>query len=120
MRPELRRVFDRFAEMNGAIVDSSLRNFDSARAIDVLFTADTDFRQLAKDLGAKYLGKFKGPLSGGYVRRLSTITIEGVGKPVQCISDSSVTTFEQWPHTVLLRDGRVLNGDQHYVKPQNE
>jgi hypothetical protein len=117
MRPEFRKVFDRFAEWNVAIVGSSVRDFDNAHDIDLLFPADTDFRQLARELGLRYLGKFPSPLTGGDVRRLSNTTVEGVGKPIQCISDSSVTTFEQWPHTVLLRDGRMLNADQHYTKP---
>jgi hypothetical protein len=44
--------------------------------------------------------------------RLSNTTVEGVSKLIQCISDSSVATFEQWPHMVLLRDGRLLNADK--------
>lgn len=117
MRPEFRRVFDRFADWDVAIVGSSLRDFDSAHDIDVLFPASQDFRQLAKDLGLKYLGKFPSPLTGGDVRRLSNTTVDGVSKPVQIISDSSVSTFDQWPHAVLLRDGRMLNQGQHFTKP---
>jgi hypothetical protein len=63
-------------------------------------------RALAKALDVRYLGKFRGPLTGGDVRRLSGLWIEGVDKPVQVISDSSVATFDQWPHEALLRDGR--------------
>jgi hypothetical protein len=118
MRPEFRRVFDRFAEWEIAIVGSSLRDFDSAGDVDVLFLAGQDMRQLARELGLKYLGKFPSPLTKGDVRRLSNTSVEGVSKPVQLISDSSVATFDQWPHMVLLRDGRVLNAGQHYLKPE--
>jgi hypothetical protein len=111
-------VFDRFAEFGPiAIVGSSLRDFDSANDIDLLFPADTDVRRLARELGARYLGKFASPLTKGDVRRLSNLTVEGVSKPVQCISDSSVATAADWPHAALTPDGKLLNADQHYVKP---
>lgn len=112
-------MFARFAEHGEmAIVGSSLRDWDTARDIDVLFPASTDFRQLARELGLKYLGKFPSPLTGGDVRRLSNTTVEGVKKPVQIISDSSVATFAEWPHQVLLRDGQMLNVGKHHVKPR--
>jgi hypothetical protein len=117
MRPEFRAVFDRFAEWEIAIVGSSLRDFDNAHDIDVLFPAAQDFRQLAKEIGAKYLGKFPSAITDGDVRRLSNLTVDGVSKPIQIISDSSVSTFDKWPHAVLLRDGRILNAGQHYLKP---
>ena len=116
MRSEFRRVFDRFAEWEIAIVGSSLRGFDSAGDVDVLFLAGQDMRQLAKELGLKYLGKFPSPLTKGDVRRLSNTTVDGVNKPIQCISDSSVTTFQEWPHAVLLRNGSILNDGQHHIK----
>ena len=117
MRPEHRAVFERFAEWEIAIVGSSLRDFDNAHDIDVLFLAGQDMRQLARELGLKYLGKFASPLTNGDVRRLSNTHVEGVSKPIQLISDSSAATFDQWPHAVLLRDGRMLNDGKHYVKP---
>jgi hypothetical protein len=116
MRREFLRVFDRFSEWDCAIVGSSLRDYDRAHDIDVLFPADTDFRQLARELGLKYLGKFPSPLTKGDVRRLSNTYVDAVTKPVQIISDSTVSTFDQWPHAVLLRDGRLLNEDKHYLK----
>jgi hypothetical protein len=118
MRAEFRKVFDRFAEFGPiAIVGSSLRNWAAAKDVDLLFPADTDFRKLARELGLKYLGKFPSPLTKGDVRRLSNITVEGVGKPIQIISDSSVTTAAEWPHAALTPDGKLLNADKHYVKP---
>jgi hypothetical protein len=116
-RPEHRAVFERFKEFGPiAIVGSSLRDISTANDIDLLFPANTDFRKLAKELGARYLGKFASPLTKGDVRRLSNIMVEGVSKPVQCISDSSVTTAADWPHAALTPEGRLLNGDKHYQK----
>lgn len=120
MRPEFQRVFTHLAEWNCAIVGSSLRDFDNAHDIDVLFPASQDFRQLARELGLKYLGRFPSAITDGDVRRLSNTVISGVPKPVQIISDSSVVTFDQWPHAVLLRNGRMLNEGRHYVKPRDE
>lgn len=116
MRPEHRRVFDYFAEYPCAIVGSSLRDFNEARDVDLLFLAGTDFRRLAKEIGARYLGKFESPLTKGDVRRLSNINVEGVRLPVQCISDSTVATFSDWPHAVLLRSGELLNAGKHFAK----
>lgn len=115
MHAQHRKVFEFFADYTVAIVGSSVRDFDHANDIDVLFLAQ-DFRELAKSCGVKYLGKFSSPLTKGDVRRLSGLTIDGVATPVQCISDSSVTTFDQWPHEVLLRDGRRLNEGKHFDK----
>lgn len=117
MRPELQRVFDHLADYECAIVGSSLREYDTANDIDVLCLAGQDFRTLAKALGVTYLGAFPSAITSGKVRRLSSLAIEGVDKPLQVISDSSVATFDQWPHAVLLRDGRRLNAGKHYVKP---
>lgn len=116
MRAEHQAVFLRFREWNIAIVGSSLRDYDSANDIDVLFPAAQDFRQLAKELGLKYLGKFPSPLTGGDVRRLSNLFVDGVTKPVQLISDSTVVSFEQWPHQVLLRHGVTLNAGRFFAK----
>jgi hypothetical protein len=39
MRPELRKVFERFQDYDVAIVGSALRDYDNAHDIDVLFPA---------------------------------------------------------------------------------
>ena len=62
------------------------------------------------------MGKFPSPLTKGDVGRLSNINVEGVDKPVQCISDSSVATAGDWPHAALTPDGKILNADKHYRK----
>ncbi len=112
MHRDHQRVFDLFAHYDCAIVGSSLRDYDAANDIDVLFLAKEDFRQLAREYAIGYRGGFDTPQ--GRVRQMRYPV--GEGKPLNLVQRSSVLKFTQWPHVVLLRDGTLLNPGVHYVK----
>lgn len=106
MNPELYKVFSHLREWDIAITGSAVKDFDKAKDVDVLFPASMNFRQLARELGIPYRGGFDGV--GGRVHSLH-YRIDDVDKDINLIQRSGVEEFDQWPHEVLLRNGRVLN-----------
>ena len=114
MRAEHAAIFAHFPDWDIAVVGSSLRNFVTARDIDVLFRASQDFRQLAREVGVRYAGGWN--MGEARIHRLN-YTVPGLDKPVQLIQRSTVEDFDQWPHAVLLRDGTLLHEGQFYDKP---
>lgn len=112
MHPDHERVFAHFLLYDIAIVGSSLRDFDRAQDIDVLFLAGQDFRQLAREYGVTYRGGFD--TKDGRVHQMRYQF--GDVKPLNLVQRSSVTEFEQWPHVVLLRNGTHLHPGVHYAK----
>jgi hypothetical protein len=113
MKPELYKVFSALREWDVAITGSVLRDYDAAGDIDVLFPASQDFRQLARELGIKYRGGFEG--DGGRVHSLK-YRIPEVDKEINLIQRTGVEEFRDWPHEVLLRNGKVLNKGQYLDK----
>jgi len=112
MHPDHERVFEVFAHYDIVIVGSSLRDFEAAKDIDVLFKASEDFRQLARELGTSYKGGWETPI--GRMRQL--VYRLGELKPLNLIQCSSIDDFDRWRHAVLLRNGTMLHQGQHYEK----
>lgn len=112
MHPDHKRVFAHFFDYDIAIVGSSLRDFAAAKDIDVLFLADQDFRQLAREYGLVYRGGFD--TKDGRVHQMRYQF--GDVKPLNLVQRSSVTAFDQWPHAVLLCNGQILHPGVHYRK----
>ena len=111
--PELTRLFEHFPGQDIAVVGSALRDYDTAGDIDVLVPASVDLPALAKHRKAKYSGW---DLKDGSHLRQVTLRLPGVSKRVQVVQNTTVKQFADWPHEVLLRDGRRLNPGKHYRK----
>ena len=115
MRSEFWSIFSHLREFDIAITGSSLRDFDAAKDVDVLFPASQDFRQLARELGIPYRGGFDG--DGGKIHSLH-YQIPGVPKMVNLFQKDTAHTFEDWPHEALLRNGKTLNEGKYFSKKQ--
>ena len=117
IHPELTKVFEHFKDDEVAIVGSALRDFDKARDIDVVVPSKTDYPALVKRLGATYSGW---DLADGSHLRRANLKVPGVGKRVQLLQNRLVHVFEDWPHAVLLRDGKTHNKDTHFSKQKSD
>jgi hypothetical protein len=117
IHPDLSKVFDHFAEDKVAVVGSAIKDYEAAKDIDVLVPADVDYPALVKKLGATYSGW---DLKDGSHLRRANYNIPGVAKRVQLLQNRMVGQFDQWPHAVLLRDGKTLNGDKHFTKRKDD
>jgi len=115
LRSEFWSIFSHLREFDIAITGSSLRDFDAAKDVDVLFPASQDFRQLARELGIPYRGGFDG--DGGKIHSLH-YQIPGVPKMVNLFQKDTAHTFEDWPHEALLRNGKTLNEGKYFSKKQ--
>ena len=114
MHPDLLKVFQHLINWNIAIFGSSVRDYNKAHDIDVLFPASVNFREVCKKLGIMYRGGQ--PTERGTIRR-AILVIPGIAKQVQLCQSSEVEDFSTHPHAILLRDGRVLNEGVFYKKP---
>ena len=117
MKAELYSIFSHLREWEVAITGSVLRDYDAAKDIDVLFPASQNFRQLAAELGISYRGGFES--DGGRVHSLH-YSIDGVDKPLNLIQRTGVEEFSQWPHEVMLRNGKRLNKGKFHDKTTKE
>ena len=115
MDDRLDAVFSYFEGENVAVTGSAVRDIETAHDIDVLVPNTVDLPALAQKHGASYNG-WDTP-DGLHIRR-ANLRVPGLRRPVQLIQRRDVSSFEQWPHAVLLRDGRVLNEGKFYDKPK--
>lgn len=141
MHPEISAVFAFFARkfpgLEVAIHGSALRDFDSARDIDVMVRADAPYPWLVGQLGLRYSGwdapppdangcisyvrgSDRGVATGGvHLRRtVRPLHLEGVSKPVQLSQSSRVQAWSDHPHCLLLPSGETLNPGLFYAKPR--
>jgi hypothetical protein len=114
---DISRVFEYFPNDDVAVVGSVLRDPERARDIDVLVPASVDFPALAERLGVGYNGW---DLADGSHLRRANFRIPNIDKNVQLLQNRLVTAFEEWPHAVRLRDGRILNPDKHFMKNEKD
>lgn len=119
MHPDHTRIFEHFLAYEVAIIGSSVRDFDRANDIDVLFLPTVNFRQLCVDMGIVYRGKWDrvSPLDGvPETIRQVRMNVPGVEKRVQLTQNSRTHTFDQHPFCTLLRDGTRLNDGVYFDK----
>ena len=115
MDDRIQTVFNHFAGEDVAIAGSAVRDVETAHDIDVLVPSTVDLPALATKHGATYNG-WDTP-DGLHIRR-ANLRVPGLRRNVQLIQRRDVARFEDWPHAVLLRDGRVLNEGRFYDKPK--
>lgn len=114
---DLDRIFEHFKDREIAVVGSAVKDYGSARDVDVLVPAGVDFPTMADEMGIRYNGW---DLADGSHLRRANVRLPGVEKPVQILQNGLVSKFEEWPHAVRLRDGRVLNADKHFTKDRTD
>ena len=112
LHPDIAKVFEHFADDDVAVVGSAVRDYETAKDIDVLVPAGVDYPALVKRLGATYNGW---DLADGSHLRRANVNVPGVAKRVQVLQNRLVNTFSDWPHAVLQRDGQQLNTGKHFV-----
>ncbi len=114
MHPQLHEVFHHLGAYTIGIIGSALRDFESAKDIDILFLTTGAFEHACGENGITWNGW---DAHNGHLRR-GNGRLEGVEKPVQFLHIGSVTKFEDHPHSVLLRNGAILKPGVHYHKPE--
>lgn len=100
--------------LNVGIVGSAVRDFETAKDIDVLFESGIELERACEKFGVRWSGW---DAYNGHVRR-ANLTIGGVDKPIQFVSSGGTPTLEDHPYATILRDGTVLNAGKFYTKPK--
>lgn len=139
MHAEHRKVFDFFAwkfpGTDVAIHGSSLRDFATARDIDVAVLAAADYPFMVSRLNTRYSGwnvvrgadgicvpVKRGETPAGPIehlrRTIYPVILEGISKPIQLGQSDKCRQFADMVHAVLLPSGQLLNGSSFYSKPR--
>lgn len=115
MRPEFEQIFRLFPE-EILIIGSAVRDYQTARDIDILFESEADFKRAIKRLGATYNGwdQFSRTPSGAEVKshiRRANVSLKGIAKPVQLLHSGL-----PHPYAACCRDGTYINEHVHFDK----
>lgn len=113
MRKEYITLFDLLDGYDCCIIGSALRDYRTAKDVDVLFLNETDFLAACKAFHVRYNGW---DTPRGHVRR-ANISPRHIGKKVQFIHVDTIANRKDHPYASLGRDGSERHRDTFFEKP---